>query len=152
MVIGFRAYSDGFSYVILEGSQSSIKVIENDRVKIPKNSDWPAGLSWVRKQLAEIFQNHEIVSSCIKTIEPSARTKSKERYQIEAIFHEYCYTSNSLLCITRINSQLKRDIKDLNQPARYLKRIFNDNEQLAELDKPQYHEVALAAISELPIE
>ena len=150
MVIGFRSFPDGLAYVILEGTQSAPEVITRDRLELPKNHTWPACLSWVRKQLSEILQAHDVKGACIKAIEPMAQKKSDKRLYIEAIITEYLHSAKALDCTTRIKSQLKRDIKGFTDPARYLDRALSSNDLLRELNTPQYQEATLAALSELP--
>ena len=115
-----------------------------------RNQTWPASLSWVRKQIAEVFEPHEIESACIKITEPMARRKSAERYQIEAILQEYLHTMKSIDCTIRIKSQLRRDIKGFTDPARYIERVLIRSDVLAELNTLEYQEATLAAIAELP--
>lgn len=150
MVIGFRSFPDGFAYVVLDGTQSTPEVIAKDRLSLPIGYSWPACLSWMRKQVSEILQIHEVKGACIKVIEPMAMKKSDERLQIEAVIMEYLHSTKSLECITRIKSQLKRDIKDFTDAARYLERVLTRSDALSELNTPQYQEATLAAVSELP--
>ncbi len=150
MVIGFRSFPDGFAYVILNGTQSSTEVVAKDRLSLPQNNSWPACLSWVRKQLSEILRNHNITSACIKTVEPMAKKKSVERFHIDAVILENIHSIKGIDCNTRIKSQLKRDIKDFTDPARYIERVLVEDSSLSELNNAQYQEAALAAVSELP--
>jgi len=150
MVIGFRTFPEGFAYVVLDGTQSAPAVVAKDRLSLPKNHSWPACLSWVRKQLGEILLTHDFEGACIKTIEPMAKKKSVERLQIEAVIKEYLHSAKALDCNTRIKSQLKRDIKDFTDAARYIERVLTETDTLSELNTPQYQEATLAAVSELP--
>lgn len=150
MVIGFRSFPNGFSYVVLNGVQEKPEVIDSDRYTFPKGITWPEGLSWVRRQVSELCDRYDVAGACIKTIEPVAKTKSKERLQIEAILLEYLYTTRGINCCTRIKSQLKRDIVDFDQPARYLERVLEGDQELQQLNDPNYQDACLAAIAELP--
>ena len=150
MVIGLRSFPDGFTYVILDGTQVTPKIIEKDRLSIPKNQPWPAILSWTRKQIAEILEPYKLKSACIKIVEPMAQKKSAERFQIEAVLQEYLYSKRSINCTTRIKSQLKRDINGFTDSARYIERALTKTDILAELNTPVYQEAAVAALSELP--
>ena len=151
MVIGFRSFPNGFSYVVLDGIQEEPVVVEVDRFTCPKGAGWPECLSWVRRQAAELCDRFELTGACIKTIEPLARKKSKERIQIEAILTEFLYSEKDLLCTTRIKSQLKRDIKAFEEPARYLAHVLEHDENLKQLGHPNFQDACLAAIAELPI-
>jgi hypothetical protein len=150
MVMGFRSFPDGFAYVVLDGTQAAPKVIGKNRVSLPRNYSWPASLSWVRKQIAEILESHVVTSACIKVIEHTAQRKSVERFQIEAILAEYLHTKRSIDCTTRIKSQLKRDISGFTDPARYIEKVLTQSGVLAELNTKEYQDATLAALAELP--
>ncbi len=150
MVVGFRSFPDGFAYVVLNGTQESPEIVAKDRLSLPRNHSWPESLSWVRRQVSEILQVHDVEGACIKIIEPVAPRKSEKRLQVEAVIMEYLYTTNSLECNLRIKSQLRRDIKDFTDAARYLERVLKDTDILSELNTLQYQEATLAAVSELP--
>ena len=150
MVIGFKSSINGFAYVVLQGTQSEPEVLEKDRLCLPKDHSWPACLAWVRKQLSETLQKFDVNAACIKIIEHKARKKSEKRLQIEAIIQEYLQSEKSIECMTRIKSQLRRDILGYTGPARYIERVLEQDEILSDLNTPQYQEAALAAVSELP--
>lgn len=150
MVIGFRSFTDGFAYVVLQGTQSEPEVMAKDRLCLPDNQNWPVCLSWVRKQLSEILQKFDVNAACIKSIEPIAMKKSAKRLQIEAVIQEYLQSMKSIECTTRIKSQLKRDISGFTDSVRYLERVLTQSEVLSDLNSTQYQEDTLAAVSELP--
>jgi hypothetical protein len=153
MVIGFRTYTNGFSYVILDGTQQEPELITKDRLKYPKGASISESMSWLRRQVVEILDAYsDIDGVCIKTIEPAARKKSKERYQAEGVILEAIRTILDIDCATRINSQLKRDIINFDEPARYIDKVLSGSKQLEELSHINFQEAALAAISELPAE
>jgi len=126
--------------------------VEFNRCTLPNVNDWSQCLSWIRRQLNEIVQKYDPQGACLKGIEPLSKNKSTKRIQIEAIIQEYLYSNCSLSSIVRVKSQLKKDIVDFNEPARYLERIFQYNDALMKLDSPQYQDATLAAIAELPPE
>ncbi len=97
MVIGFRSFANGFSYVVLDGVQEKPEVVDADRFTCPKGAGWPESLSWVRRQAAELCDRFELTGACIKTIEPIAMKKSKERLQIEAVLIEFTAQPGSSL-------------------------------------------------------
>ena len=76
--------------------------------------------------------------------------KSIPRIQVEGVILEYLFTENGINCNTRIKSQLKRDINDFTDPARYLQRVLREKDALEELNTPQFQEATLAAVAELP--
>ena len=135
--------------MILDGTQQEPELIANNRVKFRKNSTWPSSLSWLRKQIEEIVNEHGPTLACIKCIEPVARKKSSERLNIEGVITEVLSSSFSIECNTRIKSQLKRDIRDFTEPARYLGHVLEDCDELPALTSPNFQDAALAAISEL---
>ncbi len=149
MVIGFRSFPNGFSYVVLDGTQGEPRVINANRFTCPKGGQWPESLSWVRRQAAELCDQFELTGACIKTIEPMAMKKSAPRLQIEAVIIEFLSTEKGLLCATRIKSQLKRDIEAFENPARYLERVL-EVDALQQLNHANFREACLAAIAELP--
>jgi len=148
-VLGIRSFPNGFSCVILKGSQQNPKVVIAERYTVPKKASWPEQLVWVRKQISEICEIQKPRGACIKVIEPSAMKKSKERIQIEAIVIEYLKSEKGIDCECRIKSQLKRDIIDFDDPARYLERVMDRGDELDALKHPNFQEACLAAISEL---
>lgn len=150
MVIGFRSFPNGFSYVVLEGTQNEPEVIDADRFTCPKGASWPENLSWVRRQVAELCDRFELTGACIKTIEPIAMKKSKERLQIEAVLQEFLQSERGLLCTTRIKSQIKRDIDGFVEPARYLGRVLEGDDYLQQLNHLNFQDACLVAIAELP--
>ena len=150
MFIGLRSFPNGFAHVVLDGTQENPKVIGAERYTCPKGTEWPENLSWIRRQIAELCDKFELSGACIKTIEPMALKKSKERIQIEAVLMEYLHTEKNMTCTTRIKSQLKRDIRAFEEPARYLDRVLEKDEHLKEMGHPNFQEACLAAIAELP--
>ncbi len=70
--IGFRGYVDGFSYVCLSGTQERPTVVECDRLVFPARQRDARALCWLRKQVQELLEAHEVSSACVKTIEPVA--------------------------------------------------------------------------------
>ena len=149
LALGVRSYPNGFSCVILKGTQQNPKVVLAERYTVPKKASWPEQLVWVRKQISEICEIHKPIRACIKAIEPRAMKKSRERLQIEAIVIEYLKSERSIECESRIKSQLKRDIADFDDPARYLGRVIDRCDELQALKHPNFQEACLASISEL---
>lgn len=147
-VIGFRCFPDGFSYVVLDGIQSEPRIIAHARLTFPKDLKWGAKLSWLRKQIIEILNQHEITSAGMKSAEPVAKTKSLQRSEVEGIVKEALVSHVNIECTARIKSQLKRDISGFNQPARYLERVLTTS-ALDHLNIINFQEATLVAIAEL---
>jgi hypothetical protein len=150
MVIGFRSFPEGFSYVILDGSQSDPVIIDKGRFALPVGGSWAEKLAWVRRQVEEILNPRAILRACVKTIEPNARTKSAPRLQIEAIIIESIFTYKGLVCDRRVKAQIKRSIPGFEAPARYLDRVVGSHGNLAEVNCPAFQEATIAALSVLP--
>jgi hypothetical protein len=152
MVIGFRSQTDGFAYVILDGTQSSPNCVYRDNRHLPVGVAWIEALAWVRRQADEIFNSYQIAGACIKTIEHNAIKKSIERIQIEAILMEYMFSVRHLTCEVRVKAQIKRAVPTFREPARYLDRLVASHNNLRELNTPAYQDATIAAISVLPRE
>lgn len=150
MVLGIRSFTDGFSIVVLEGTQSNPGCVQKRRFKLPAGSTWPASLSWVRRQMAEVMQQTGIDEACIKIIEHSSQNKASERLQIEAVVQEYLNSDHGIMCKTMVKAQIKRAVPDFTEPARYLDRLFAGRPQLGELNVPAFQEATVAAIALLP--
>src|SRR5258708_2069766 len=147
-IIGFRCFPDGFSYLVLDGTQSSPKLIAHKRLTFPKDLKWGAKLSWLRKQLIEILNEHDIHGAGIKSAETMSQNKSLPRSEVEGVTKETVYSHLGHECVARIKSQLKRDIADFNGPARYLERVLTAT-ALGHLNTPVFQDATLAAVAEL---
>lgn len=147
--IGIRSFPDGFSCVVLAGTQASPSVVHYERYAMPKNSSWPEQLAWSRRQLAEVCNHHKPKRACIKAIESNARTVSRPRLQVEGVLIEFLQSEMNIRCGSRIKSQLKRDIDGFDASARYLGRVVEAHNELAPLQHTNFEEACLAAISEL---
>lgn len=152
MVIGFRSQTDGFVYVVLDGTQTSPTCICKGNCHLPVGISWAEALAWVRRQVDEVFNSYQITRACIKTIEHNARKKSTERVQIEAILIEYMFSARSIICEVRVKTQIKSAIPSFREPARYLDRLVACHNGLGELNTPVYQDATIAAISILPRE
>ena len=97
-----------------------------------------------------MLEAHRIDAACIKTVEPMARKKSAKRAQIEGVIMEALYTVAGVECVPRIKSQLKRDIRDFKEPARYLTRVLSGSEHLESLNNVRLAEATIAAVAALP--
>ena len=150
MVIGIRSFPDGFAYVILDGSQANPIRVARDRLILPAGVSWPEGLAWVRRQIEEIMNVHQLTGACIKVIEHNSMKKSAGRLQIEAVIVEYMYSALRICCEARVKGQIKRAIPGFNEPARYIERLVDAHQHLRDLNTPVYQEATAAAISMLP--
>ena len=150
IAIGFRSFPDGFSYVVLEGAQDGPDLLAYQRLRFPKNHGWGVSLSWLRKQLIEILNQHEPTAASIKCVEPMAKKKSVERFHVDGVIREVIFSERGIECTPRIKSQLKRDIRDFTEPVRYLEHVLAGAAHLSGLNAQKFQDAALAAIAELP--
>lgn len=148
-VIGLRCYTEGFSWVVLQGTQQSPQRIANERFSFPVNCSRGAKLAWLRKQIFELLRQHEITAAGIKTIESNARQKPPKRFEVEGVVQEAVHALLSCDCKPRIMSQLRRDIADFDRAAKYLGSVLTER-GLSELNNENFKDAALAAIAELP--
>ena len=151
-VLGIRSFPDGFSCVVLSGSQSRPSLVHFERYTVPTNNSWPEQLAWVRRQISEVCEAHKPKRACIKAIESNARKVSRPRLQIEGVVIEFLRSSEHINCSSRIKSQLRRDIEDFDAPARYLGRVIDRHANFGPLQHLNFEEACLAAISELDLD
>jgi hypothetical protein len=141
IAIGFRSFPDGFAYVVLEGAQDGPSVIACQRLKFPKNHGSGASLSWLRKQVIEILNQHQPDAACIKCVEPMAKKKVIERFHVDAVIAEATFSERGCECTFRIKSQLKRDIRGFTEPARYLEHALEGTTDLDKVNTPNFQGV-----------
>jgi hypothetical protein len=147
--IGFRAFPDSVSYVILEGTLLDPKVIKYDNVKIPKNvisKDYES-LSWIRKEIIEILNINKVDKCSIKTTENFPAKKNSKRIEIEGVIKEVAFSNSSFKVISRIKSQIKRDC-NFKKKASDLYELLNVS-ILQPLNNSIYNDATLTALADL---
>ncbi len=149
-VIGFRAFSDGFAYVVLGGTQAAPEPVANDYLAFPENETWSRRLAWLRRELIEILERHSVVAAALKAIERNAQRVSRERLQGEAIIQEVLQSRFHIECHSRVKAQIRTAIPGFKEPARYVDRVLDGSEALEQLKSPRFQEATLAALSALP--
>jgi hypothetical protein len=148
--IGFRCFTDSISFVVLEGLQSSPQAIASECRSFPKGLKDFEYLSWVRKEVIEILNKYgAIESASVKIAERNTRKPHLGRAEVEGVLKEVLFTQANIKCVSRIKSQLKRDI-GFEDSAKYVARVLPQI-GLADLDKPNFQEATLACIAALPI-
>ena len=150
-VIGFRCYSDGFAFVVLEGTQANPKLVGHQRVSFPKNNSEGANLAWTRRQVGELLAKHKVANAAIKRAETNARRKSLPRAQVEGVVKEAVYAALDEQCVPLLKSQIKAAIPGFAAPARYLEEVLSGS-ALAKLNTTNYLDAACVAIAALPPE
>ena len=149
IAVGFRCFPEGFSYVVLEGSQASPRRLCHKALKLPKNQPRGQALAWTRKQVLEILNEWDPDRAAIKRAETAARSKSLTRSEVEGVVKEVVWSRVGFDCTPRLKSQIKRDIRGFSGPAKYLETVLSSGD-LRALNKPAFLDAALVAIAELP--
>ncbi len=149
-VIGFpklhgRVRVRGARKVARKGSPT----ITHGRLTFPKNHEWSSSLAWLRRQVIEILDQHKPSAASIKCIEPIAK-KSVERYHVDGVIQEVTFAELGVECTTNRKLQLKHDIRDFTEPARYLNRVLDN--ALGQPNTTNLQEAALSRNFELPPE
>ena len=145
-VIGFRCFTDGFSFVVLDGTQEAPQLIAYKKLRFPVDFLGSKKLAWLRKEIVGIFDQYQITSAGIKIAEVLRRTQP--RSEAEGVVQESVYSKIGRECTTRIKSQLRRDISGFTEPARYLEQVLITR-GLNTLNNEEYRDAALVAIAEL---
>lgn len=147
-VIGFRCFTDAFSFVVLGETQQNPSIIAHEKILFPIDYSWGEKMNWLRKQVIELLRKYNISSASIKMIEPTARTKKIERAQAEGVVLEAAFSTLNRECNCRIKSQIKRDIEGFTEKAKYLNRALSSR-GLGELNNATYQDAAFVALAEL---
>ena len=86
--IGFRASPTFVCYCVVEEKDGEIEIIIIDKLKVPTNLEMPFQLSFIRKQIGLIMNEHKINKAMVRDAESNARSISKPRTYIEGIIIE----------------------------------------------------------------
>lgn len=147
--MGFRCFSDGYSYVVLDGTCQSPVIVANDHRTGPANADRPETLQWFRLDVHEILDSHVPTGVLFKTIEPSSRNKNLKRAQLEGILMEAVLSHDlALTAYGRTKVQIKSRV-GFEKSARYINDALKTL-GLSTVDTSNFREAALAALSGLP--
>ena len=147
-VIGFRCFPNDLSFVVLEGTQQNPHVIAHEKFSFPRDYNWGEKLSWLRRQIIELLGEFNLSSASLKTIEPRAQQISVKRVQAEGVVLEASNSTLNRECTCRIKSQIRRDIQDFTQAARYLDRALTSR-GFDELNNANFKDAAFVALAEL---
>jgi Holliday junction resolvasome RuvABC endonuclease subunit len=148
--IGLRCWADQFTYVVLQGSVTAPVPVTSGTVKIPADSDRPAFLNWISKEIRAIVKRHAPIRCSYKAIEPSARKNSPllRRSQVEGVVQAVVHE----LGCKQIDSYTKQQIKARIGFGGSAKDVAEalDGSSLQEFGGTDYEESALAAWASLP--
>ena len=110
--IGFRCSNSDLSYAILEGDQSSPKVIEINSMNFPKNYEDGQLLNWFYQEVDGIINQHTPDNIGIRCHEGMVRKKNPfvVRMQIEGMIF-LCATKNGIDDIaSKTRSTIAKDL------------------------------------------
>ncbi|UVO55497.1 hypothetical protein [Sphingomonas sp. SUN039] len=86
ITIGIRAQPAGLVFAVYD---SDHKVIVNiEEIRIPAAFDVPEGLKYVRSNLLDVLREYNVEQAGVRVTEPSARSPSVDRVQIEGVVQE----------------------------------------------------------------
>lgn len=86
ITIGIRAQPAGLVFAVYDGDQKAIVNVEE--IRIPAAFDVPEGLKYVRSNLLDVLREYRVEQAGVRVTEPSARSPSVERVQIEGVVQE----------------------------------------------------------------
>lgn len=86
ITIGIRAQPAGLVFAVYDSEQNVIVNIEE--IRIPAAFDVPEGLKYVRSNLLDVLREYNVKQAGVRISEPSARSPSVERIQIEGVVQE----------------------------------------------------------------
>lgn len=146
--LGIRCWNDKFSYVILTGTQEEPEEVESNQLNLPNNRSRPQQLAWLRKEIHELLDKHEISIGCFKATEPISRSKDPKRGELEGVVQEAGISHDSQIIIEpRIKSQLNS--KTNARKTKYLGELL-EIEGLNHLNKTKFEDAIISALSGLP--
>lgn len=148
--LGFRCWKDSFSFVVLEGTQDHPSLRAKEVRHGPKNVSRAEFLSWVRRNVQEILTAQQPDAVSFRAQEPVSPRKILQRAEVEGVLQEAVYSqSPGTTAVSRVKSQIRRDISTFDRPARYLRSALSDAD-LAEVRTANFEDAALVAVCGLP--
>ena len=145
--LGFRCWPDHFTYVVIDGTIGKPKSITSGRIEIPADSDRPAFLSWISREVKTLLTRHN-PARC--SIEPLARKNSDllRRAQVEGVVQAVAHEFGCKLIGSYTKQQLKAKI-GFSGTAKDVANALDDS-PLQEFYGTTFEEAALAAWASLP--
>lgn len=86
ITIGIRAQPAGLVFAVYDSDHKAIVNVEE--IMIPAAFDVPEGLKYVRSNLLDVLREYKVEQAGVRVTEPSARSPSVERVQIEGVVQE----------------------------------------------------------------
>jgi hypothetical protein len=111
ITIGIRAAPRAVTFAIYNSDAEEIVNIEE--IKIPAAFATPDGLKYVRNNLLDVIREYKVEKAGVRVTEPSARSPTVDRIQIEGVIQE-AFASSDLVAyyvgqISSISAKLKID-------------------------------------------
>ncbi len=91
--IGIRVKPDAVIYSLIRENNHEKEVILVDKVNVPVALQIPEQLKFIRSTFLDIIYENAINLACIRITEPTARTISIERINMEAVIQELIASS-----------------------------------------------------------
>lgn len=86
ITIGIRVQPGAITFVIYDSS--SLRIVNNETLKIPKALSVPEQLKYVRSSVLDILREYNVSQAGIRTTESTAQTLHIGRLQIEGVIQE----------------------------------------------------------------
>lgn len=86
ITIGIRAQPAGLVFAVYDSGPKTIVNVEE--IRIPAAFAVPEGLKYVRSNLLDVLREYMVEQAGVRVTEPSARSPSVERVQIEGVVQE----------------------------------------------------------------
>lgn len=86
ITMGIRAAPTSLTFAIMDSEKQ--RIVNVEEIKIPAAFGWPEALKYVRSSLLDTLRIYGVEAAGVRTSEPSARSYSIERIQIEGVIQE----------------------------------------------------------------
>jgi hypothetical protein len=86
ITIGIRAQPAGLVFAVYDSDLEAMVNVEE--IRVPAAFDVPEGLKYVRSNLLDVLREYKVERAGVRVTEPSARSPSVERVQIEGVVQE----------------------------------------------------------------
>lgn len=148
--MGLRCWPDKFTYVVLDGTVTSPRLIASDTVKIPTDNDRPAFLNWISTEVKTILKRYSPVRCSYKAIEPMAfkNSDSLRRAQVEGVVQAVAHDSGCTQIASYTKQQIKARIEFEGAAKDVAKALKGTN--LDGVSGADFQDAALAAWASLP--
>ena len=155
--IGLRVSPTEVYYTIIEPSDSGYQIVSISKLIIPKSTDLPNKLSYIRNTFLTIIEQYNIAYAGIKLLEGNARTSINNsmifRFNVEGVIMELFSNSSVLQYFIGVTSNIASILNiDKASPQEMLSQLVDLSNYKTDDDKTLKDEhkdaiiVALAAL------